>query len=112
MLLQDEGAKSNFMGGMRSLAIRGGLAAVALATPLVLWFFTAQWCSLLVDRIYTAPMVVVPSTPFGWNGVYLQFGAAIPGLIGLQGFNPGEVLTGAHLFDLGGTGLTTSKLVP
>jgi hypothetical protein len=42
------------MGGMRSLAIRGGLAAVALATLLFVWFFTAQWCSKLVDRVYTA----------------------------------------------------------
>lgn len=89
---------------MRSFAIRGGLAAVALATLLFLWFFTAQWCSALVDRVYTAPMAVVQSTPFGWNGTYLQFGSAIPGLVGLQGFNRGELLTGAHLLELTGPG--------
>ena len=90
------------MGGMRSFAIFGGLATVALAALLILWFLTAQWCSLLVDRVYTAPMAVVPSTPFGWNGIYLQFGAAIPGLAGLQGFNPGERLTGEHMLGLSG----------
>jgi hypothetical protein len=92
------------MGGMRSLAIRGGLAAVAMATLLFVWFFTAQWCSMLVDRVYTAPMTVVQSTPFGWNGTFLQFGSAIPGLVGLQGFNRGELLTGAHLLELSGPG--------
>ena len=92
------------MGGMRSFAIRGGLAAVALATLLFVWFFTAQWCSMLVDRVYTAPMTVVQSTPFGWNGTFLQFGSAIPGLVGLQGFNRGELLTGAHLLELSGPG--------
>src|ERR1700730_4275262 len=92
------------MGGMRSLAIRGGLAAVALATLLFVWFFTAQWCSMLVDRVYTAPMAVVQSTPFGWNGTFLQFGSAIPGLVGLQGLNRGELLTGAHLLELSGPG--------
>jgi hypothetical protein len=92
------------MGGMRSFAIRGGLAAVALATLLFVWFFTAQWCSMLVDRVYTAPMAVVQSSPFGWNGTYLQFGSAIPGLVGLQGFNRGELLTGAHLLELTGPG--------
>ena len=89
---------------MRSLAIHGGVAAVALAMLLLVWFFTAQWWSLQVDRVYTAPMAVVQSTPFGWNGIYLQFGPAIPGLAGLQGFNPGEVLTGAHLLELSGPG--------
>jgi hypothetical protein len=92
------------MGGMRSFAIRGDLAAVALAALLFLWFFTAQWCSMLVDRVHTAPMAVVQSSPFGWNGTYLQFGSAIPGLVGLQGFNRGELLTGAHLLELTGPG--------
>jgi hypothetical protein len=69
-----------------------------------LWFFTAQWCSMLVDRVHTAPMAVVQSSPFGWNGTYLQFGSAIPGLVGLQGFNRGELLTGAHLLELTGPG--------
>jgi hypothetical protein len=89
---------------MRSLATRGGLAAVALATLLLLWFFTAQWCSLLIDRVYTAPMVVVQPTPVGWNGSYLQFGSATPGILGLKGFNRGELLTGAHLLHLTGPG--------
>jgi hypothetical protein len=60
----------------------------------VVWFFTAQWCSRLIDRVYTVPMVVVQPAPFGWNGTYLQFGSAIPGVLGLTGFNRGEQLTG------------------
>jgi hypothetical protein len=69
---------------------------------------------MLVDRVYTAPMAVVQSTPFGWNGTYLQFGSAIPGLVGLQGFNRGELLTGAHLLELSGpvmrqTGITNYR---
>ena len=61
-------------------------------------------CSLLADQVYTAPMQVVRPTPFGWNGTYLQFGDAIPGMAGLQGFNSGERLTGAHLLELSGPG--------
>src|SRR6516165_626391 len=51
------------------------------------WRFTADRWSLLVDRVYTARMLVIRSTPFGWNGTYLQFEDAIPGLVGLKGFN-------------------------
>ena len=90
------------MGGLRSIALGGGLAVLALIALSVLWFFTAQRCSLLVDNVYTAPMEAVRPTPFGWNGTYLQFGDAIPGMVGLQGFNPGERLTGAHLLELAG----------
>jgi hypothetical protein len=66
------------------------------------WRFTAERWSLLVDRVYTARMQVIRSTPFGWNGTYLQFEDAIPGLVGLKGFNPGERLAGAHLLELSG----------
>ena len=69
-----------------------------------LWRFTAERWSLLVDRVYTARMLVIRSTPFGWNGTYLQFEDAIPGLVGLKGFNPGERLVGAHLLELSGPG--------
>jgi hypothetical protein len=92
------------MGGLRLIAIGGGVAVLALVALSVLWFFTAQWCSLLVDQLYTAPIQAIRPTPFGWNGVYLQFGDAIPGTFGLQGFNLGERLTGAHVLDLGGPG--------
>jgi len=92
------------MGGPRLSAIGGCVAVLALVALSVLWFFTAQWCSLLVDQVYTAPMQVVRPTPFGWNGIYMQFGDAIPGMFGLQGFNPGERLTGAHVLDLTGPG--------
>jgi hypothetical protein len=89
---------------MRLIAIRGGLAALTLLALSALWFFTAQWCSRLVDQFYTAPMQVVQSTPFGWNGTYLQFGSATSGTVGLTGFNRGERLTGAHLLELTGPG--------
>jgi len=59
---------------------------------------------MLVDRVYTSRMLVIRSTPFGWNGTYLQFDDAIPGLVGLKGFNPGERLVGAHLLELSGRG--------
>jgi hypothetical protein len=92
------------MGGIRSIAIRIGLTALASVALWGVWCFTAERWSLLVDRAYTAPMLVIRSTPFGWNGTYLQFEDAIPGLVGLRGFNPGERLTGAHLLELSGPG--------
>lgn len=71
---------------------------------MILWYVKAQSLSLLVDRVYTAPMLAVQATPFGWNGIFFQFGEAIPGLAGLEGFNPPEKLRGAHLLELSGPG--------
>jgi len=92
------------MSGVRLIAIRVGLAALALVALWGVWRFTAERWSLLVDRVYTAPMLVIRSTPFGWNGTYLQFEDAIPGLVGLKGFNPSERLAGSHLLGLSGLG--------
>jgi hypothetical protein len=92
------------MSGIRLIAIRVGLAALTLVALWGVWRFTAERWSLLVDRVYTARMQVIRSTPFGWNGTYLQFEDAIPGLVGLKGFNPGERLVGAHLLELSGPG--------
>lgn len=92
------------MSGIRLIAIRVGLAALALVALCGVWYFTAGRWSMLVDRVYTARMLVIRSTPFGWNGTYLQFDDAIPGLVGLKGFNPGERLVGAHLLELSGPG--------
>ena len=92
------------MSGIRLIAIRVGFAALALVALCGVWYFTAERCSMLVDRVYTARMLVIRSTPFGWNGTYLQFDDAIPGLVGLKGFNPGERLVGAHLLELSGPG--------
>ena len=92
------------MSGVRLIAIRVGLAALALVALWRAWRFTAERWSLLVDRVYTARMLVIRTTPFGWNGTYLQFEDAIPGLVGLKGFNPGERLAGAHLLELSGPG--------
>src|SRR6516164_5899289 len=90
------------MSGVRLIAIRVGLAALALVALWGVWRFTAERWSLLVDRVYTAPMLVIRSTPFGWNGTYLQFEDAIPGLVGLKGFNPGERLASGQLELLSG----------
>jgi hypothetical protein len=89
---------------VRSTAVRGGLAALALVVLWGAWYVTAEWWSLLVDRVYTAPMQAVPSTPFGWNGIYLQFGTAVPGFAGLTGFNDEGPLLGEHLLELDGPG--------
>jgi hypothetical protein len=86
------------------IAVRLGLAALALVALWGVWRFTAARWSLLVDRVYTARMLVIRSNPFGWNGIYLQFEDAIPGLVGLEGFNPGERLVGAHLLGPSGPG--------
>ena len=75
------------MTNVRLIAIRVGLAALALVALWGVWRFTAERWSLLVDRVYTARMLVIRTTPFGWNGTYLQFEDAIPGLVGLKGFN-------------------------
>ena len=92
------------MSGIRLIAIRVALAALALVALWGVWRFTAERWSLLVDRVYTARVLVIRSTPFGWNGTSLQFEDAIPGLVGLTGFNPGERLAGAHLLGLSGPG--------
>jgi hypothetical protein len=88
----------------RLIAVRGGLAALALVALWAFWYVTAERWSLLVDRVYTVPMQAVPSTPFGWNGIYFQFGTAIPGLAGLTGFNDEGPLLGEHLLELTGPG--------
>ena len=55
-------------------------------------------------------MLVIRSTPFGWNGAYLQFEDAIHGLVGLECFNPGERLVGAHLLKTSGPGPEYKKV--
>ena len=56
---------------MRRFLIRGGIALVVLAA---LWFFTARWCALLVDQIYTPHLAYLEAAPIGWNGTWLQLG--------------------------------------
>jgi hypothetical protein len=41
---------------MWSFLIRGGVAVVVVAS---LWLFAAQWCSLLIDRVYTVRLASV-----------------------------------------------------
>jgi hypothetical protein len=53
--------------------IRCGAAVIGLA---ILWLFTAHWLSLLVDQVSMAPMASASTSPFGWDGVTLQFGGA------------------------------------
>jgi hypothetical protein len=47
------------MSGIRLIAIRVGLAALTLVAVWGLWRFTAERWSLLVDRVYTARMLVI-----------------------------------------------------
>jgi hypothetical protein len=88
---------------MRRWLIRGGIAVVALA---MLWLVTARWCSLAIDRVYTPRLATLQSSPLGWNGTWLQFGASLPDTQGPQGWNGAGVLIGAHIVDLSGPGPT------
>ena len=83
---------------MGSLMIRCGAAVVALA---VLWLFTAHWLSLLVDQVSMAPLASAPATPFGWDGVTLQFGEPFAGGPKGDSVKPG---TSASMLDLEGPG--------
>jgi hypothetical protein len=71
---------------MRSLLIRGAVAVVVLIGLTGLWLLTAHRLSLLIDRAFTIPVASAPSTPVGWNGVYLQFSDHI---LDLEGPGPG-----------------------
>ena len=87
---------------MWSFLIRGGVAVVVLVT---LWLFTAQWRSLLIDRVYTVPLATLPSTPLGWNGTYLQFGSSLEGMEGPKGgWSSTEFQTGSQIVNLEGPG--------
>src|SRR6266567_4630358 len=86
---------------MSTLVMRIGVAAILLA---VLWFFTSRWCSLLVDQIHTPRLATLQSTPLGWNGTWLQFGPATPGVIGPKGWSGPDVLVGGHMVDFTGPG--------
>ena len=92
---------------MRRIVILGALAAIGLV---ILWYVAAERLSLLVDRIHTAPVETVRATPFGWNGIFLQFGDAIPGLAGLEDFNGPDGPKGAHLLDFTGPGPDYNQL--
>jgi hypothetical protein len=86
---------------MRSLLIRGAFAIIAIAA---VWLVTARWCSLLVDQVATVHLGNLPATPVGWNGVYLQFGEGVEGLIGPKGSDGADLLSGGHILDLTGPG--------
>src|SRR5258708_35832314 len=87
---------------MRSFLIRGGVAVVVLAA---LWLFTAQWCSLLIDRVYIVPLAALQSSPLGWNGTYLQFGSSVEGMEGPKGgWNSAELQIGSQIVNLEGPG--------
>lgn len=82
------------------MVTRGAIAILVLVGLCGVWYFTAERLSLTVDRIHTAPMQTIEATPFGWNGIYLQFGDAIPGLAGLTGFNEDGPMRGEHMLEL------------
>lgn len=81
------------------------------ALPPSLW---PRCCSCGSSRLSGVRRWSIGSTPRLWRSCNpplsagtapnLQLGSAIPGLVGLQGFNRGELLTGAHLLGLTGPG--------
>lgn len=87
---------------MRLLILRTTIALIGLAA---VWLFAGRWCSSLIDRVYTVPMAVLPASPVGWNGVYLQFGASIGNTVGPKGgWNAPDLSVGSHTLDPIGPG--------
>ncbi len=87
---------------MRLLILRSGIALIGLAA---VWLFAGRWCSSLIDRVYTVPLAVLPASPVGWNGTYLQFGATIGGTEGPKGgWNAPDLSVGSHILSLTGPG--------
>ena len=70
---------------MRRMLIRGGVAVVAIP---VLWFFTARWCALAVDQVYTPRLAILNNAPIGWNGTWLQIGTGIFDKVLPNGYRP------------------------
>lgn len=78
---------------MRSLLFRS-LAVLAVAAALgLVWLVFARQLSQQIDKISVARVATLSTSPFGWNGTWLQFGPPIgpvePRFVGdLSGFDP------------------------
>ena len=53
-----------------------------------MWFFTARWCALLVDQIYTPRLALPQSASIGWNGTWLRIGTGVFGKVLPNGYRP------------------------
>ena len=84
---------------MRAVVIRTAIVAVLLAAS---WFAGGRWWSLMIDTVYVVPLASLPTSPIGWNGTSLQFGAGQAGVIGPAGWNGPDLLKGAHGLGLAG----------
>jgi hypothetical protein len=75
---------------MRSMAMRCGAAAAAVLLLGLLWLAKARDLSEIVDAAATKPVARLSTSPFGWNGFWLQFGPPL-GFVGerLVGRAPG-----------------------
>lgn len=62
---------------MPSMLFRSGAAIAMLLVLGVLWLMMARHLSELVDGVATARVAQLSTSPFGWNGTWLQFGAPI-----------------------------------
>jgi len=62
---------------MRSILIRGGAALAAALLLGLLWLLTARHLSELVDAVATVRVASLSPSPFGWDGISLQFGPPI-----------------------------------
>jgi hypothetical protein len=59
---------------MRAVLIRGGALVIAAVILGVVWLAMARQLSELVDAVRTVRVANLSPSPFGWNGVWLQFG--------------------------------------
>jgi len=65
---------------MNAALVRAGAALAGLLLLGAAWFALARPLSVLVDALGTAPVASLSTSPFGWNGVWLQFGPPRGGL--------------------------------
>jgi hypothetical protein len=95
---------------VRSVLARAGISVVVVGILGLLWLNGARYAVTLLDRIHTVPVATLPSNPVGWNGIYLQFGAAVEGLIGPEGWTGPDLLIGGHILDLDGPAPSPASL--
>jgi hypothetical protein len=59
---------------MRSMLIRGGATVAAVLLLSLLWLARGNDLSEMIDAVATKPVASLSPSPFGWNGIWLQFG--------------------------------------
>jgi hypothetical protein len=56
------------------MLIRGGGAVAAVLLFSLLWLAKGRDLSEMIDTVATKPVARLSPSPFGWNGIWLQFG--------------------------------------